>query len=296
MARDTTQSTRRTFLGSAALAFLGGLAGCLNNQNGGNQDTPSSPTMTPTSTSNGTQPPTTTSQTTPVVKTPRPTPTSNPTSTPTPTPSKSLSPPFMSVSGTAEYGIELTGSPVMGKQNTNIPIDIYYWYDYQCSYCKQFETQYLPKLVRNEIASGTARLVFLLYPNYGQHSWTAAVMAKCLWQQVKDRNPELFWKWHHTVFKNQQLAGGAWSSRKSLLGYARNIKGINARAIDQCMRKNRKQIEADVRKERKRGRKVGFSGTPGFVLYHPTTDRHVQLQGAQPYIRFHNQIQSFLNQ
>lgn len=121
-------------------------------------------------------------------------------------------------------------------------------------------------------------------------------MAKCLWRLVTNKNPDIFWKWHHSVFKHQKLDGGEWSSRKSLLGYARAIKGINARAVDQCMRKNRKQFEADITQERKRGKKEGFSNTPGFVLYHPNSDRHVKLAGAQPYTTFHNQIQSFLNQ
>jgi protein-disulfide isomerase len=205
----------------------------------------------------------------------------------------------VSVTRTTAYGINLTGSPVMGKQNTNTPIDIYYWYDYQCSYCKQFEMgQYgaLPKLVRNEITNGTARLILLLYPNYGPHSMTAAVMAKCLWRQVKDRKPDLFWKWHHTAFSHQQSAGGAWSSRKNLLGYAQSIPGIDARAIDQCMQQTRAQLKADVRKERKRARKQGFSQTPGFVLYNPKTKQSVNMQGAQPYNRFQHHISSLLKQ
>jgi protein-disulfide isomerase len=200
----------------------------------------------------------------------------------------------MSISGTTDYGIELTGTPVMATKK-NAPIDIYYWYDYQCSYCQQFEMgQYaaLPKLVRNGIKNGTVRMALLLYPNYGKQSWTAAVAARCIWGMVKDSNPESFWKWHHTVFKNQRLVGGKWSSRKSLLGYAQNINGIDARAVDQCMRQNRKQIEADIRKERKRARKIGFANTPGFVLYSSKTDRHIEMQGAQPYFRFKTHINS----
>lgn len=186
----------------------------------------------------------------------------------------------------------------MGKQK-NTPVDIYYWSDYQCSYCKQFEMgRYgaLPKLIRNEVSKGKVRIVFLQYPNYGKHSWIAGTMAKCLWRKYKDKDPSKFWKWHHSVFKHQELDGGKWSSKKSLLGYARNIKGINARALEQCMRKNRKQLEADIKQERKRGKKEGFSNTPGFVVYHPKSGRKVNLAGAQPYTTFHHQIQSFLNQ
>lgn len=292
MSRDTTRSTRRKFLTSATLAVFGGLAGCLGDESGGKTDAP--PSSTSTSTPNAS-----TDTPSSIVKTapPDPTPDATQTATPEPTPSKPLSPPFMNGTGTTKYGIKLDGSPVMGKKNASV--DIYYWSDYQCSFCKQFELGNrgaLPKLIRNEISNGKARIVFLQYPNYGEHSWTAGVMAKCLWRKYKDKNPNAFWKWHHSVFEHQKLDGGTWSSRKSLLGYARNIKEINANAIDKCMRKNRKQLEADIRKERKRGKKKeGFANTPGFVLYHPKSDRKMKLQGAQPYSTFNNQIQSFLN-
>ena len=205
----------------------------------------------------------------------------------------------MSISGTTSYGIELTGSPILTTKQ-DVPLDIYYWYDYQCSFCKQFEMgdyAALPQLVRNEVTNGTVRIVLLQYPRYGPRSVTAAVMAKCLWGIVKDSNPERFWKWHHTVFKQQTRdVGGAWVSRKSLLGYARKITGIDARAVDQCMRQNRQQIEADIRNERKRGKKEGFIQTPGFILYNPNTKRHVQMKGAQPYPRFQYHINALLNQ
>lgn len=179
---------------------------------------------------------------------------------------------------------------------TNAPIDIYFWYDYQCVYCKQFEMKYLPDLVRNEVNNGTARIVFLQYPNYGKHSWTAAVMAKCLWKTVKDRAPDMFWKWHHSVFEHQGLPEKKWSSRESLLGYVRNSTGIDASAIDQCMRTNRKHFETDIRSERKRAQKEGLSATPGFVLYARNTGKKIKLTGAQPYSRFHSHIQSLQNQ
>lgn len=297
MSRDIIQSTRRKFLGSMTLTVFGGLAGCLGEEKGNTSDTTPSSTISSTSTSTEASP---TATSTSVVKTAEPTPTSRPTAKPTskPTQSKPLSPPFVKGKGTTKYGIDLSGAPVMGK-NPNAPVHIYYWSDYQCSYCKQFELGKhgaLPKLVRNEIADGKVNIAFLQYPNYGDHSWTAGVMAKCIWRKLKDKNPDLFWKWHHTVFDHQELDGGEWSSRKSLLKYARKIKGIDARAVDQCMRTNRKQLESDLKKERKRGKKEGFANTPGFVLYHPKTDRQQIFKGAQPYTSFQKQIQAFLNQ
>lgn len=284
-------ASRRGFLGSVAVGVIGGLAGCLGD---GNDTKSPSTSETDQSDSPETEPET-------VVKT---APGEDPsTDTPTETPDQSenegpLSPSFRSESGTTNYGIDLSGTPVIAE-TADPPVDIYYWSDYQCAYCKQFEMSEhgaLPQLIRNEVADGSARIVLLYYPNYGDHSWTAGVMARCLWQQVKDDNPDLFWEWHHTVFDNQGLDGEEWSSRDSLLGYARNIEGINARSLDQCMQQNRKQHENDIKQERQRGQDEGFSDTPGFVMYHPDSDQSTSFFGAQPYSTFQQQIKAYLNQ
>lgn len=286
-----TLASRRRFLVGVGTGVLGGLAGCLGDDND-SQDTDTTQTD-----GNGQPEPGTSEQ---VIKT-APNDdddTSTGTSTETPTSSGSLSPPFQSESGTTDYGIELAGSPVIA--NTSDPtVDIYYWSDYQCAYCKQFEMSdhgALPKLIRNDVADGTTRILLLHYPNYGDHSWTADVMARCLWDQVKDNSPDRFWEWHRTVFENQELDGGDWSSRSSLLGYARDIKGIDANALDQCMQQNRDQHETEIKQERKRARDEGFSDTPGFVLSHSGSDQSTSFFGAQPYSTFKQQIDAYRNQ
>lgn len=291
MTADESPLSRRNVMRSATLLLGTSMAGCLNQLGSGTDEdqssTPENTQISEKSSKNGN-----TTNSTPYEVTAAPDP-STPTATPTPTPTKDISPSFVALSGTTEYDIELAGTPVMGKKDA--PIDIYYWSDYQCAYCKQFEDNYLPELVQNEINNGTARMILLQYPNYGEHSWTAAVMARCLWKTVKDRTPDVFWKWHHSVFEHQELPEKKWSSRERLLEYARNT-GIDASAIDQCMRTNRKQFETDIRGERKRVQTEGFSATPGFMLYARNTGKKIKLTGAQPYSRFHSHIQSLQNQ
>lgn len=288
MSLKGTLASRRRFLVGVGAGVLGGLAGCLGD---GNDSQDSDTTQTDGNEQSETDNPETVMKTAPSEDTPAAT------STETPTPSGSLSPPFRSVSGTTDYGIELAGSPVIAN-TSDPPVDLYYWSDYQCAYCKQFEMSNngaLPKLIRNDVSDGTVRIVFLHYPNYGDHSWTAGVMAKCLWNRVKDDSPDRFWEWHRTVFENQELDGGDWSSRSSLLGYARDTEGIDADALDQCMQQNRGQHETEIEQERKRARDEGFSDTPGFVLYHSGSEQTTSFFGAQPYSTFEQQIDAYSN-
>ncbi|RRJ29557.1 DsbA family protein [Halocatena pleomorpha] len=294
MPTDESSCSRRNVMQGATLILGTSIAGCLNQLGTGTDDNQSS-TLTQTRTTSNVSKnngPTQSTSYEVTVSQDSPTPASTPASTPTPT--KEISSSLVALAGTTEYGIKLAGTPVLGKEDA--PIDIYYWYDYQCAYCKQFEKKYLPDLVQNEINNGTARMILLQYPNYGEHSWTAAVMAKCLWESVKDRAPDVFWKWHHSVFEHQRLPEEKWSSKDSLLGYAQSITGINEDSINECIKQNRKKFESDIRNERKRSQEEGFSATPGFTLYVRKTGKQVKLTGAQPYSWFQSHIQSLQNQ
>lgn len=63
---------------------------------------------------------------------------------------------------TTGFGVELDGRPIAGEPDA--PVDIYYWTDYLCPFCKKFETGALPDVGRNYVDAGEARLVTLMYP------------------------------------------------------------------------------------------------------------------------------------
>src|SRR6056297_3804671 len=95
---------------------------------------------------------------------------------------------------TSDFGVELAGRPIGGERDA--PVDIYYWTDYLCPFCKKFETETLPKVGANYLDAGEARLVFLAYPNIGEYSMPSAVWDRCVWRQVADSNPAAYWRWH----------------------------------------------------------------------------------------------------
>lgn len=280
------QLTRRKLLSSTAVGLIAGTAGCLGM--GTEQEDEQSPDTTESTQA------TTQREGTTIVKTPPDRPTANDTETQTKEPPSNPSvPPLMSLSGSSSMGVDLSGTPVIGKK-AQTPIDLYYWTDYQCRFCKQFENKTIPKLLANEVANGTVRVIMLWYPHYGPHSMTAAVMAKCAWQQVKDTNPAAFWNWHHTVFENQGLVEKEWSSRGSLLGYARNTKNLSAGKIEQCMNSSGSSWKNDVKAERKRAKNNGFTQTPSFIVHNPKTDQQKKFSAAQPYGTVSRHIQSLL--
>jgi len=201
--------------------------------------------------------------------------------------------PLYSSSETTGFGIDLQGHPVMGESNASV--DVYYWSDYQCPFCRRFEENTLPDLIENHIETGSIRFVFIEYPYLGEASMTAAVMDRCVWRTVREEAPARYWEWHSAVFDAQSSANSEWASRSNLLDITRDVDGIDADAVDACMRERRDDIEASIEKDVQQARGYGIQGSPAFVIYNRQTNAAGQMVGAQPYERFDEAISKVRN-
>lgn len=214
-------------------------------------------------------------------------------STLTPNSSSPVSAEMSATTGTGAFGIELSGHPIMGAHD--VPIDIYYWSEYQCPFCARFESETFPQIIRNHVKSGDVRVIFIEYPYLGKDSMTAAVMNQCVWREVKESTPDAYWRWHSAVFEAQGKENSGWASKANLLDISREVDGVSADSVEQCMNANRQAIETSIESDSQRARAIGISGTPGFVLYNRQSEKAGKLVGAQPYKRFKSAIQQVKN-
>lgn len=195
--------------------------------------------------------------------------------------------------GTGAYDIDLGGHPVMGSLDA--PVTIYYWSEYQCPFCERFESDTLPKLIENDVSTGDVRMVFIEFPYIGSNSMTAAVMNQCVWRTVKESNPDAYWRWHSSVFAVQGTENSGWASKANLLDITRDVEGVSADGVEQCMSQNRRSIEKSIETDSQRARALGISGTPGFIVYNRQSKKGGKIVGAQPYDRFESAIQQVKN-
>jgi protein-disulfide isomerase len=195
---------------------------------------------------------------------------------------------FHASTETTGLGIDLAGNPIMGSQDA--PLDMYYWSEYQCPFCRQFEQNAFPKLIRNQIKSGTVRVVFIEFPYLGDASMTAAVMDRCVWRTVRDERSRAYWRWHSTLFDKQGAENGGWASKENLLDITGNVDGVDPNAVESCMSLHRGDIEASINADIDKASKFGIRGTPAFILYNREADAAGKLVGAQPYDRFEEAI------
>ncbi|WP_440991606.1 DsbA family protein [Haloarchaeobius baliensis] len=194
--------------------------------------------------------------------------------------------------GETGYGVELAGRPVVGERDA--PVDMYYWTDYLCPFCKEFETQTLPKIGRNYIESGDVRLVFLSYPNIGQYSRPSAHWDRCVWRLNAESEPSTYWHWHGEAFEAQESGGHDWADEATFAGITERTDGVTVPAVDECRQTNREEIQSGIEADVSLARNSGVQGTPGFVLYNRDADAAGKIVGAHPYENFEEALDRVL--
>ena len=111
----------------------------------------------------------------------------------------------------APVGIPADGF-VLGHANAAVTIDLYE--DFQCPACQSWGTDVFPSLVANELADGTAKIVFHNLAFIGPESAAAAHAGYAAGQQGK------FWDMWATLYGNQGHENAGAFSRARLVAMA----------------------------------------------------------------------------
>lgn len=185
-----------------------------------------------------------------------------------------------------ELKISADNDPIIG--NSNAPITIIEFSDFQCPFCAKFHIQTLPKIMDEYIKEGKVKLVFRDFPIQSIHSnaLLASVAAECANEQGK------FKEMHDKLFENQN----EWSSKDTdnliiLFNQYSLEMGIEKEKFDSCL-KNGKYIK-EIQKDLDDGRTYGVSGTPGFFIGNDEMG-FIELKGAHPFENFKNVIDTQL--
>jgi protein-disulfide isomerase len=187
----------------------------------------------------------------------------------------------------APVKISADNDPVIG--NSDAPITIIEFSDFQCPFCARFHTQTLPLLLEEYIEQGKVKLVFRDFPIQSIHpnALPASVAAECANEQGKFR------EMHDMLFEKQN----EWNKLEtadalSLFSqYASNMQ-FEQNSFDSCLTSG-KHIE-EIKNDLNDGREYGISGTPGFFVGNDQIG-YVELKGAQPFGSFKKVIDAQLD-
>ncbi len=188
--------------------------------------------------------------------------------------------------GRAIFPAEVTSQPIsveealsaLGKGHAlgsaNAPVTIVEFSDFQCSFCKKFWNDTLPRLKETYIKKGKVRFIYRHFAILGKLSEQAAQAAECAGEQGK------FWEYHDRLFANQ----GAFTDGK-LKRYAGELK-LTAAAFSKCLDSGK--YKEKVQGETAVAAFLGGRGTPTFFV------NGRLLVGAQPFEVFQAVIEEEL--
>ena len=147
--------------------------------------------------------------------------------------------------------------------DTNAPVTIVEFADYQCPACGVFANQVESQLEEKLVQTGKVRYVFRDFPLLSIHpnAPAAAVAAAC----VNVQAPNRFREFHKLLFQLQ----AEWSALEpkvavqKIIGYGK-LLSLDMAKFETCVGSNETQasIQADIAV----GNKVQLSGTPSFVF------------------------------
>jgi protein-disulfide isomerase len=166
--------------------------------------------------------------------------------------------------------IGVDDDPVLG--DARAAVTIIEFGDYQCPSCRLFWRDVEPRLKKEYIDTGKAKLVFRDFPIVQNHpeAIVAAVAAQCAGDQGK------YWQYHDKLFREQDNRGDDIIRFKvaDLKKWGADLR-LDTAAFNQCIDSARYKDE--VTKDYADGEEIGIRGTPTFFI----NGRFIG--GAQPY-------------
>lgn len=172
--------------------------------------------------------------------------------------------------------------PYIGNQNAAVVVA--YWSDYQCPFCKQFETQSLSQIVTKYVDTGKVKVVFKDFQFLGPDSDTAALYGRAVW----DLYPERYWEWREAVFAAQDQEHGGFGDEKSIQALTKTIAGIDETKVTAAVKTKGDAYSAQIAANRTEAQSFGIQATPSSII------GKQMIAGAMPFATFDAAIQLLL--
>lgn len=175
--------------------------------------------------------------------------------------------------------VKTDGDPFIGQANA--PVTIAFWSDFQCPFCKQFELNTLPQMVKDYVDTGKVKIVFMDFTFLGNDSVTAALYSRSVWKLY----PNQYFAWRTAMYTAQDEEGDkGFGNAASIDKLDATIPGLDAAKITADVKANTAAYQAAADADKAEAQKAGVNATPSFVI-------GTQLiQGAYPYPTFQSAI------
>ncbi len=185
-------------------------------------------------------------------------------------------PPMPQVPQTGKLRVE--GGYSLGASDA--PVTIVEFTDYQCPFCRRFESTTFSEIRKKYIDTGKVRFVIRDFPLVEIHAdaMQAAEAARCAGDQGQ------FWTMHDVLFSDASKLG-----KNGLIDSAKSLK-LDVAAFQSCLESGKHKLE--IQNDQQVASSLQINGTPSFVVG-KTNGEEVSgaiVIGAQPFSVFETKL------
>lgn len=153
--------------------------------------------------------------------------------------------------------LDLSGQPFLGAADA--PVEIVLFEDFRCPHCATFTETVFPRLEREFVDSGEARIYYLNFPVLGETSVAVAELGECVHEQDEDA----FWQLKPVLFRSQ--AGGDLEHSSGRLDLVRGYApDIDVAALESCL--DSEAPGQAVARDQQMARDLQLTGTPSVLV------------------------------
>lgn len=183
--------------------------------------------------------------------------------------------------------------------DTNAPIKIEEFSDFQCPYCERFHEQTEPLLRQYYIDTGKVLFTYRSMGNWvsgnvggavNTESQDSAAAAYCAGEQNK------FWEMHAMLFANVIGENVGSFSDKRIPLIAEKVEGLDQSKFNSCYDSGK--YDDRVQQDFKDGQAAGVTGTPAFVITYTVNGetKTDKIDGAEAFSTFQTKLEAILNE
>lgn len=179
--------------------------------------------------------------------------------------------------------VKTDGNPYIGQANA--PATIAFWSDFQCPFCKRFETDTLPQIIKDYVDTGKVKIVMMDFPFLGKDSITGGEYSRSVWKLY----PSQYFAWRTAMYTAQDQEGDqGFGNAASIDKLDATIAGLDAAKIAADVKANAVTYDALMNADRAEAQKAGVNATPSFVI------GTQMIAGAYPYATFKSALDAVL--
>ena len=180
--------------------------------------------------------------------------------------------------------VKTAGDPIVGSATA--PIEIAYWFDYQCPFCRQNEETVMLEILKDYVDTGKIRIVYKDFQFLGPDSDSLAVVARAVWQLA----PDQFAAWHKAIFDDQGKENSGWATPDEIKTITTGVLGADLTAkVLALASADKAQFQTAIDADKAEGQAFGVDATPSLMIGSKL------LVGAYPYDTIKSDIDAALS-